>query len=141
MTEVVIATAVVAILGALTIPVMGAYFRSATVAGAAQEMRSALRRARQLAITGRQTICVHVATPAQYELRAGGCANAPLQLPGANATGAFALANGVRLSNAGPDVAFTATGAAAPGGQFVVNGAAGERRTVTVSPTGRIVTP
>lgn len=141
MTEVVIVTAVVAMLGAFAVPALVDYLRAATIAGAAQEMRSALRRARQLAITGRQTVCLHVVPPAQYELRGGGCANPPLRLPGANAAGAFALANGVTLSNAGPDVAFTMTGAATPGGQLVVHGVAGERRTVTVSPTGRIVTP
>ncbi len=141
MTEAIVAIAVVAVLSTLAIPALAGYLRTATVVAGAQEVRSALRRARQLAITGRQAVCVHVVPPAAYQLRAGSCGNPPLALSGSDAAGAFHLANGVGLSNSGPDVLFTSTGAAAPGGQFVVRGPNNERRTVTVSPTGRIVTP
>ncbi len=130
-----------AVLTALSLPAFASYLRATAVTGAAREMRTALRRARQLAITGRQPICVRLVPPAGYEYRGGGCSGAPLALAGATASGMFALGNDVVLSNAGPDLVFTATGGAAPAGQLTLQGAGGDTRTVTVSPAGRIVSP
>jgi Tfp pilus assembly protein FimT len=129
------------VLTALSLPAFASYLRATAVSGAAREMRTALRRARQLAITRRQPVCVRVVPPSGYAYLAGGCAGTPLALAGTTASGAFRLATDVVLSNAGPDLVFTATGGAAPAGQLTLRGTAGDTRTVTVSPAGRIVSP
>jgi type II secretory pathway pseudopilin PulG len=141
--ELMVVIAIIGILAAITIPVMAGYLRAATVRAGAQEMRTALQQAKQLAITRRQNICVQaVAVPFPgYQFQFGGVA---IVLPGTDTagTGTFRLQNTVTvgLISPGPPC-FTPLGAAVPGGQFQVTGPAGNFLTITVSGAGRITTP
>lgn len=141
--EVLVVAALIGVLAAVSAPLFVNYLRAATVRAGAQELRSALNQAKQLAIATRQNICVQVvAAPANgFQFRQGGC-NGPAWLgPGTDSTGTFRMQNGVTVTNAGASPAFTWLGAAAPAGTFSVTGPNGASLTVTVSAAGRISTP
>lgn len=129
--------AITAIITIVAMPSLLTYWRSATTRAAAQELAAGLNRARQLAISQNQSICVEVGG-AQYRYRIGGCAGAIWAGSGAKATGYFALANNVTVtSNANP--VFDYLGAATPAATFTVtNPVGGGTRTVAVSASGRV---
>lgn len=140
--ELLVVIAVIAILAAITIPFFVTYLQSSTVRAGAQEMRTGLNQAKQLAITNRQNICVQPVGNG-YQFQPTLCGNPPLILPGADGTGTFRLQNNVVVTvspgNAAP--VFTPLGAAAPAGQLRVTGPSGNFLTVTISVAGRITTP
>lgn len=137
--ELIVVIAVTGILSAIAIPFFLNYWQSATVRAGAQEMRTALQQAKQLAITRRQNICVQVvAAPFNgYRFLQGSCAGTALTMPGTDATGTFRLQNNVVVATVAP-VTFTPLGAATPAGQYTVTGPSGNFLTVTVSAAGRI---
>ena len=143
--ELLVVIAVIAILAAIAIPSFVTYLQSSTVRAGAQEMRTGLNQAKQLAITTRQNICVQPVGNG-YQFRQNTCAGpvvpATLAL-GADGTGTFRLQNNVVVTVSPGNVApvFTPLGAAAPAGQLTVTGPAGNALTVTVSVAGRITTP
>ncbi len=142
--ELLVGIAIIGILAAITIPVIARYTRAATIRAGAQEMRTALLQAKQLAITQRQNICVQpVAVPFPgYQFRQNTCAaGAAIVMPGTDGTGTFRLQNNVSVAVlAGPPV-FTPLGAAAPEGQLQVTGPSGDTLTITVSAAGRVTSP
>ncbi|MBI3031094.1 MAG: GspH/FimT family pseudopilin [Candidatus Rokubacteria bacterium] len=140
--ELLVVIAVISILAAITIPVLTGYIRAATVRAGAQEMRTALMQAKQLAITRRQNVCVQpIAGPSPgYQFRQNTCDGAAIVMAGSDGVGTFRLQNNVALAFlAGPPV-FTPLGAAAPGGQFQVTGPSGDTLTIRVSAAGRVTT-
>ncbi len=150
--ELLVVIAVIAILSAVAIPLFITYMQSSNVRAGAQEIRTAMNRAKQLAITQRQPICVcapPTCVPAVgngYQFRQNTCAGALVPAataPGADSTGTFRLQNNVVVTVSPGNVApvFTPLGGAAPGGQLRVTGRAGNFLTVTVSGAGRIATP
>jgi Tfp pilus assembly protein FimT len=137
-----VVVAIIGIMAAIAIPFFASYWRSAAVRAGAQEMRTALQQAKQLAITRRQNICVQpvVGPSPGYQFRQNTCAGAAIGMPGTDGTGTFRLQNNVTVAVlAGPPV-FTPLGAAA-GGQVQVTGPGGNFLTITVSAAGRITTP
>ena len=141
--ELLVVVAVIGILAAITIPVMARYTRAATIRAGAQEMRTALLQAKQLAITRRQNICIQpVVVPFPgYQFRQNNCAGASIVMPGTDGTGAFRLQNNVTVAVLAGPPTFTPLGAAAPGGQFQVTGPSGNFLTITVSAAGRVTSP
>ena len=142
--ELLVVVAIIAILSTMTIPFMVTYLRSSTVTAGAQEMRTAMHRARQLAITLRQPICVQPVANA-YQFRQITCAGAVVSAsdaPGADATGTFRLQNNVVVAVSSGNTApvFNPLGGAATG-QLTVTGPTGNFLTVTVSGSGRVSTP
>lgn len=143
--ELLVVVAIIGILAAISIPVVAGYVRAATVRAGAQEMRTALLQAKQLAITRRQNICfqpVIVGPVSGYQFRQNNCGGLGIVMPGTiDAAGTFRLQNNVTVGLvAGPPV-FTPLGAAAPGGQLRVTGPGGNVMTVTVAASGRVTTP
>lgn len=139
--ELLVVVAVVAILAAIAIPVMWGYVRASTVRAGAQEMRTALQQAKQLAITTRNTVTLQAA-PGGYQIVCGG-AGCPGQFwtgtAWTNAATTLRLENSVTV--AGPNIGFSPLGAAVPAGTLTVTGPSGDVLTVTVSAAGRITTP
>ena len=143
--ELLVVIAVTAILAAISIPLFATYLQSSTVKAGAQEMRTALNWAKQLAIRLRQPICVQPVGNG-YQFLQNTCAGLPVPpatAPGADGGGTFRLQNNVAVTVSPGNVApvFTPLGAAAPGGQLRVTGPSGNFLTVTVTPAGQITTP
>jgi prepilin-type N-terminal cleavage/methylation domain-containing protein len=141
--ELLVVIAVIAIVTAVSAPLFVSYMQGATVRAGAQELRTALNGAKQLAITLRQSICLQPTGGSAYQFRKATCAGAVVsatEAPGADATGTFRLQNSVVLTvNTAP--VFSPLGGAAPAGIFTVTGSTGNSLTVTVSSAGRITTP
>lgn len=139
--ELVVVLAVISLLIAAGLPYLLVYTRTATLAAGVQEVRDALGRAKQLAITTRQNICIEVAANTTYRFRQATCAGTAWTGVGTNSSGFFRLQNQVRVSNAGGSPIFTALGTASPGATFSVIAPNGSIRTVTVTGGGRITSP
>jgi Tfp pilus assembly protein FimT len=129
--------AITGIIAATSVPWLITYWRSATTRAAAQELAAGLNRARQMAISQNQSVCVEV-VGAQYRYRLGGCAGAIWTGLGTPANGLFTLANNVAVgSNANP--VFDYLGAAVPAATFTVtNPQGGPTLNVVVSGAGRV---
>jgi prepilin-type N-terminal cleavage/methylation domain-containing protein len=136
-TELVVVMAVLGILASMALPQLLSYLRVATSNAGRDEMRVALGRAKQLAITRRQNICVAVTagSPPSYQFRQGNC-------DGPAGADKFTLASAVNLANAGANPIFTPLGTAAQAGTLSVTPhSGGSAQTVTVTAAGRITVP
>jgi len=129
--------AILGIIAATSTPWMITYWRSATLRAAAEELTAGLNRARHLAISQNQSVCVEV-TGGQYRFRVGGCGAAFWTGAGTGTNGFFALANRVTVAaNANP--VFDYLGAATPAATLTVtNPQGGATRNVVVSASGRV---
>ncbi len=139
--ELLVVIAVIGILAAMTIPLMMTYVRSSTVRAGAQELRTGLNRAKQLAITLRQNVCVQPAGTG-YQFRntcPGGALLPTANITGADSTGTFRLQNNVTVTSGAP-ATFTPLGSATLAGTYTVTGPPPPPNTlnVTVSVAGRI---
>jgi type II secretion system protein H len=135
--ELLIVIAIIGVVMATSVPWMLTYSQSATLKAGAEEMAAGLNRARQLAISQNQNVCVEV-TAAKYRFRVGSCGAGVWTGTGTGADGFFALANRVTVaSNANP--VFDYLGAANPGATLTVtNPEGGATLGVVVSPAGRV---
>jgi prepilin-type N-terminal cleavage/methylation domain-containing protein len=143
MLELIVVVAVIGIIFAVALPQFLTYYGSASATAGVQEMRTALYRAKQLAVTLRQSVCVTVTggAPPTYQFRLGGCGGPVWVGDGTDAGGNFALQNGVALSNGGASPIFTPLATASQAGTLTVTGHNGAARVVTVTPSGRITVP
>jgi Tfp pilus assembly protein FimT len=142
MLELIVVAAVIGILFAIALPQFVTYYGSASATAGVQEMRTALYRAKQLAITVRQNVCVTITGGAPtYQFRLGGCGGPVWIGDGTDAGGNFALQNGAGLSNGGASPIFTPLATASQAGSLTVTGHNGVTRTVSVTTSGRITVP
>jgi prepilin-type N-terminal cleavage/methylation domain-containing protein len=143
-TELVVAMAVLGILASMALPQLLSYLTVATSNAGRDEMRVALGRAKQLAITNRQNICVAVTVgfPPTYQFQQGNCGGPAWVGSGTNAAGNFTLASAVTVVNGGANPIFTPLGTAAQAGTLSVTPhSGGYPQTVTVTTAGRITVP
>ena len=145
--ELLVVIAAIGILAAMSIPLFASYMRSSTVRAGAQEMRTALNRGKQLAITLRQNICVQPVGNG-YRYLQNTCGGPPLlpvavnnPVAGADGTGTFRLQNSVVVTVNTAAPIFTPLGNASQAGQLRVTGPSGNFLTVTISAAGRVTTP
>ncbi len=140
--ELLITLVFIGILTAIAMPVFASYLRVARVNAAAEEVRTALYRGKQLAVTINGIVCVAV-EPTRYRYLQGGCGGIPWIGPGTDAAGFLRLQNNVTLGGATP--VFTSLGTALPptgfAGTISVTAPGGPAQTVTVTPGGRITRP
>lgn len=135
--EVLVVVAIIGVLTAAYIPSLVTYMRAATLKAGAEELAAGLNRARQLAISQNQRICVEVIGN-RYRYWVNGCGGTALTGPGSDQTGLFRLANNIGVtSNVNP--VFDYLGAANPGATLTVtNPQDGASLTVAVSVAGRV---
>jgi prepilin-type N-terminal cleavage/methylation domain-containing protein len=137
-TELMVVAGIIGVLS-LMVPVSLSYVRAATTLEGARELQYALTRAKQLAVTTRQNICVQ-ASSGGYQFVQGTCAGVAMTFPEAS-TGTFRLSNGVTVANGGGTPTFTPFGTVAQAGVLTVNAPNGGSATVTVTAAGRITIP
>jgi Tfp pilus assembly protein FimT len=134
--EVLVVVAIAGILTATSAPLFITYWRSAALKAAAEELAAGLNRARQVAISQSQRVCVEIADD-RYRYRLNDCGGTPWSGPGTDATGFFTLANAVGLTtNVNP--VFDYLGAANPAATLAVTKSGVGRLTVVVSVAGRV---
>jgi prepilin-type N-terminal cleavage/methylation domain-containing protein len=142
MTELVVAIVVIAILVSLAMPTAVGYVTAARVRWGAREVQNGLTRARLLAVSTRQSICIDLAAGGiGYLLRQGGCAGTAWIGSGTNGAGVFAVSNTVTLANTGTRPVFTPFGTASQTGTLTVTVTGGQPVTVTVRPSGNVTSP
>jgi Tfp pilus assembly protein FimT len=137
MVELTVALAVVSVMTAVATPQFLSYVRSAKVRGAAEQVATALRRGRQLAVSGNQNVCVQtVATALRY--RIGSCAGPTWTGPGTDASGNIPAPAGISLSATASPV-FTYLGSASPAATYAVADLlSAQQLHVTVAASGRV---
>jgi prepilin-type N-terminal cleavage/methylation domain-containing protein len=135
--ELIAVLAVAALLTGLAMPQALSYLRSAKLRGAAEQIATALRLARQLAITRNQSVCVQT-TAAALRYRIAGCAGLTWTGPGTDASGNIPAPAGVSLSATASPV-FSHLGSASPAATYTVADPQSARQLhVTVAASGRV---
>ncbi len=155
--ELVTVVAVIGILAAIVGPMLVSYLQASQIRGAAQELKSLLNHARQLAITQNRSIQIGfpaaptAATPATTLRFLWTTARATDLLcqdgsrcwigPGTDGNGYFRLANQAQIVLANANPVFSSLGAAAPAATFRIQTAQGiSCLDVVLSASGRIQT-
>jgi prepilin-type N-terminal cleavage/methylation domain-containing protein len=137
LTELIVVLGLIALLAIVSVPNLLRYWQTSTLGAAADEFAGVLSRARALAVTQNNTVCVQV-TGTSVRLLTGGCAGTVWTGTGTNAAGVITLANSMQISG-GPTVVFTGTGGATALANFTVtNPKNGNTRGVAVATTGRV---
>ena len=134
------AIAVMAIMALSGLPYLLTYLPSVTLTWAARDMQTALNRAKMLAVTTRQSICVQMVAGG-YQFLTGNCSGTSWKGPGTDSGGTFRLPDNITASDGGNSPIFTKFGTASQTGTITVTGPGGQSRTVTVSAMGRIAIP
>jgi Tfp pilus assembly protein FimT len=134
--------AIIGIMAILSMSTLMGFWRAATLAAGAQDLRVVLNGARHLAIRQNTDVCVEH-TGHQLRLRLDGCAGPVWRGPRSDASGWLTLVNDVEVTAANARVTFSFLGAASPAGTFVVRNrrAPEQTLTVTVAASGRISIP
>ncbi len=141
LTEILVVVTVIAIITTVGVPAFLSYWRAATLKGGAQELRTILNRARQVAVSQNTTVCV-VQSANKVQFLTGGCTGAVWTGPGTDGSGWLTLQNGINVTSTTANVVFNFMGAATTGGVYTVqNPMDNATQTVTVSLPGRITIP
>ncbi len=139
--ELLVLFAIVGILSTMSVGAFLTYWHAATVKGGAQELRTILNQARQLAIAQNTTVCVNQ-NGTSVQFLTGGCSGTVWTGPGTDGNGWFTLQNSVNVSSATANVAFDYMGAGTTAGTYTVqNPVDNSTMTVTVALSGRITIP
>ena len=129
------AIAVMSIMALSGLPYLLTYLPSVTLTWAARDMQTALNRAKMVAVTTRQSICVQMVAGG-YKFLTVNCAGASWKGPGTDSGGTFRLPDNITASDGGSSPIFTKFGTASQTGTITVTGPGGRTRTVTVSAMG-----
>ena len=140
LSELAAAISVMAVMALAGLPYLLTYLPSVTLTWATRDMQTALNRAKMLAVTTRQSICVQTVASG-YQFLTGNCLGTSWKGPGTDSGGTFRLPNNVTASDGGTSPIFTKFGTASQTGTITVTGPGGKTRTVTVSAMGRIAIP
>ena len=140
LSELVVVLAIIGIMALTAVPWVLSGLPALKVTWGAREIQSALNRAKMLAISTRQNICVQVATGG-YQFVQGGCAGLVWSGQGTDSAGTFRPSNGVQVTNAGTSPIFTPFGTASQIGTLTLTVPGANSQTVSVTAAGRITIP
>ncbi len=140
--EVAAAMAVCGIVVAVGIPLFIGYYRAAQLTTGAQQVRTLINQARQLALQDKGLICVQVPTPTQLRyFRNGTCTGTPLVSSVTDSGGNINLLSGFTVSVSATPV-FNSLGGAFPAATYTVtNASTGSTQTISVAISGRVTIP
>lgn len=130
------------ILVAVGTPLFIGYYRAAQLTTGAQQVRTLLNQARQLALLERGTMCVQVPTPTQLRYYGNGiCTGSPWVSSVTDSGGNINLLPGFTVS-ASANPVFNSLGGAFPAAIYTVtNASTGSVQTISVATSGRVTIP
>ena len=142
LTERLVVIAVGAVLVAVAVPLGLSYYRGAQTKAGAQQIRTILNQARQIAIDERTFVCVDVPTPTQLSIYVNStCSGTPWRGPITDGDGNITLQPGFTASMSASPV-FDYLGRALPPATYTVtSNATASTLTVSVAISGRITIP
>src|SRR5205807_4022867 len=136
LSELIVVIAIIGIMGAAAVPWLLSALPGATVTWGAREIQGSLMRAKMLAISTRQTMCVQVVSGG-YQFVQGGCAGTVWTGPGTDSTGTFHPSpNSFTVTNSGASPIFTPFCNASKTGVLKITEQGWGRRTLTVKASG-----
>lgn len=138
--ELLVVVAVIGIMAFIAVPWMLSYIPGATVNYAAREVQGSLNRAKLLAVTTRQSICVQISGTG-YRFVQGTCGGTVWTGSGTDGAGVFRVGNNITVTSAGQSPIFSQFGVATQTGTFTVTGGTGLTQTISVLPSGRVTIP
>src|SRR5947208_7028205 len=140
--ELLVVIAIVGITAFIAIPFLLSYLPGATVNYAARELQSGLNRAKLMAVTTRQPVCVQPAAGGYQFFQNTTCTGTPWSGTGTDANGVFRLSNNMTATlAAGANPVFNQFGVAVQTGTLRVTGPTGGAMTVSVEASGRVRIP
>src|SRR3989442_8561921 len=98
MAELLVVLALIAIMGSIAVLFVLTYLPSATVNYAARELQSGLNRAKFMAVTTPQPLCVQPTASGYQFFQNTACTRTPWSRTGTDANGVFSLANTITLA-------------------------------------------
>src|SRR5881392_2392403 len=126
----------------VAIPLVLSYMPGATVRSAARELQSGLNRAKLMAVTTRQPVCVQATAGGYRFFQNTTCTGTPWSGTGTDANGVFRLVNNMTATlAAGANPVFNQFGVAVQTGTLRVTGPTGGSMTVSVEASGRVRIP
>jgi type II secretion system protein H len=142
LTELLVVLAVIGIMALIAVPFLLTYTSGATIDYAARELRSGLNRAKLMAVTTRQPVCVQPIAGGYRFFQNTTCTGTPWSGTGTGANGVLTLANTMTVAlAAGSNPVFNQFGVAVQTGVLRVSGPTGRTLTVSVEASGRVTIP
>jgi len=140
--ELLVVMAILGITALIAIPLVMSYMPGATVGYAARELQSGLNRAKLMAVTTRQPVCVQATAGGYRFFQNTTCIGTPWSGAGTSANGLFTLTNNITVAlAAGSNPVFNQFGIAVQTGTLRVTGQTGRSTTVSVQASGRVTIP
>jgi prepilin-type N-terminal cleavage/methylation domain-containing protein len=140
--EVLVVCFVIGILAFIGVPFLLTFTSGATIDYAARELQSGLNRAKLMAVTTRQPLCVQPTAGGYRFFQNSTCTGTPWSGVGTRANGVFNLSNGISVAlAAGANPVFNQFGVAVQTGVLRVSGPTGRSTTVSVQASGRVTIP
>src|SRR3989449_6230697 len=140
--ELLVALVLTGAMASIAAPRLLSYLPSATANYAARELRSGLNRAKLMAVTTRQPVCVQPTAGGYQFFQNTTCTGTPWSGTGTDANGVFRLSNNMTATlAAGANPVFNQFGVAVQTGTLRVTGPTGGSMTVSVEASGRVRIP
>jgi len=140
--ELLVVLVLIGAMASIAVPLLLSYLPSATANYAARELQSGLNRAKLMAVTTRQPVCVQPTASGYRFFQNTTCTGTPWSGVGTDANGVFSLANNITVAlAAGSNPIFNQFGVAVQTGTLRVTGQTGSSMTVSVQASGRVTIP
>jgi prepilin-type N-terminal cleavage/methylation domain-containing protein len=142
LSELLVVIGITGVLISVTVPMVLSYYHNAQNTTGAQQIRTLLNQARQIAMDQRTFVCVQVSAPTQMSFYVNtACTGAPWHGSITDAVGNITLQPGFTVS-ASANPVFDYLGGALPQATYTVtNTTTGSTLTVSVATSGRITIP
>lgn len=142
LSELLVVIAIAGVLISVTVPMVLSYYHNAQNTTGAQQIRTLLNQARQIAVDQKTFVCVQVSAPAQMSFYVNTtCTGTPWLGSITDAAGNITLQSGFTVSASASPV-FDYLGGALPEATYTVtNTTTGSTLTVSVTTAGRITIP
>src|SRR5437867_4336742 len=140
--ELLVVLVLIGAMASIAVPLLLSYLPSATINYSARELQSGLNRAKLMAVTTRQAVCVRPTGSGYQFFQNTTCTGTPWSGTGTDANGVFALTNSITVTlAAGSNPVFNQFGVAVQMGTLSVTGQTGYSMTVSVQASGRVTIP